>query len=193
MSYVERLTRPQLLALARSLAPFLPGFVPDENPDDTHEYAAKMLHADGRSLFFASKWGGKPGQVCVSGDFPYEWHQFREYKEGNYSINVSTSRTPESIAGDITRRLLPNYTPAFERRRERVAEHDAYVAKRDGNAERVARAFLSADGKSKDTEGRVWLNGLGEAQVSADSVTLRISVPVDVAVAIGRLVTDAKK
>jgi hypothetical protein len=85
-------------------------------------------------LRWPTTWNGKPQRIEISGVWPRtaagEMHQVWERGKGRYvscSITVDAAREPTAIAGEIKRRLLPIYLPAFEQAAADCRQADADV------------------------------------------------------------------
>lgn len=80
-------------------------------------------------------------QFHISGDFPKtEKGQHIHYGQSP-SINVSDSKTPEQIARDIEKRLLPIYLPELEKTIGQVDRINIYDQKRKANIQKMADYF----------------------------------------------------
>ncbi len=55
------------------------------------------------------------------------------------SIHVSETRTPESAAKDIKRRVIDGYLPLYQKGKQQLAEIDAYIAAKAAVASEFAR------------------------------------------------------
>lgn len=147
---------PAFRVLISAVTANLPGFTTDaDNPEWNDRIT--ITHTDGRRLYFVQgRYGQKPGTMSVSGDYPRDngnddpyvgtYVDPRSVNGRHFSINVSTSKTPEQIARDITRRLLPEYTETFGKIRERI---DARIGHR-ASVEVVARMMQRALGPGTD-------------------------------------------
>jgi hypothetical protein len=86
------------------------------------------------SLRWPTTWNGKPQRLEISGGWPRtaagEMRQVWERGKGRFvtaSITVDAAREATAIAGEITRRLLPVYLPAFEQAAAECRQADADV------------------------------------------------------------------
>lgn len=111
----------------------------------------------------------------------------------NPSITVSEDKTPEQIAGDIKRRLMPEAEAGLAKARERNASTENYHATRDANLRAVMGREKLTEYEQK--EGRADIRGAaddktyGTVKAYEDSVSLDLSnVPVPLAVKIMALV-----
>jgi hypothetical protein len=80
---------------------------------------------DSASIFVSNTWGGK-GRIHLGGSFPNDVHF--GYQESRPSITVAESATPERIAKEITRRLLPEYLPLLAKKLADKNAHDNFEA-----------------------------------------------------------------
>ena len=192
-------TPPKLMALAQAIAEEL-------NAIDDHTWTALngythlayIQAADGRRFSLRST--GYRFQLGdrleISGSYPR--------KEGNYGyisshdnppeIGVTSSRPPKALAKDIKRRFLPKFHEFWELAQERKRRHEEYVTNQQNAGELIAEAF---DGELRGERVRIgstlddgyW----GHVDVSGNgTVVIEMrNVPVELAVQIGRLLTDA--
>ena len=79
-----------------------------EEPSD---WRFEIIDGTGRGLFLRKEYN-KP-RFQISGLFPRDITS--PYPRDRKSIGVSATRPPKDIAADISRRLMPDYLPAFER------------------------------------------------------------------------------
>jgi hypothetical protein len=82
---------------------------------------------DGKKLFISNTWAGK-GRIYISGQFPANSH--RGYAEKPIQITVSDTTPASGIAKAIYRRLLPTYTPEFDRVLTSLREQGDYDRKK---------------------------------------------------------------
>lgn len=76
---------------------------------------------DQAAIFVSNTWGGK-GRIHLSGSFP---HDVRfSYQEQRPTITVAETTTPERIAKEIQRRLLPEYLPLLAKKLADKNAHD---------------------------------------------------------------------
>jgi hypothetical protein len=90
---------------------------PETNGDPT-DWRAILNGPDGQKLWLSTTWGSK-GMLHIAGIFPngpggqsYKPYKSNEDRE-KYSIQANFNKTPEQIARDIQRRLLPTYREAL--------------------------------------------------------------------------------
>lgn len=113
--------------------------------------AATVQHRDGRalSLFFQVQGRRFEWRLIVRGKLPAG----REPR-----ITLDPGRDPAAIAREIARRLLPDYSAAFEAVREYIVRRDEAIA----TAERAARALADRFGGRLESRGagpdsfRIW-------------------------------------
>ena len=134
------------------------------------------------------------GKVVVTGFLP----------KGNYSrhdlhgpkISITASRGPEAIAKEIQRRLLPDYEAVMAEAMKRKADAEAYDNAARNNLERLADAFgtVVRDGDTTLHVGSVNDNYYGVATAGNTWARLELrSVPIDMAVRIGRILSGQEK
>ena len=125
------------------------------------------------------------GKLHVSSDLPKDAKGKTPYVEGYGplgkrmpSINVSFSKTPEQIAADIERRLMPEYMDILMKALSRIASSDAYHSKTEGFAGQIAKlAGVEAKGNKVDFyhSPHPVLNGtISRAEVYDDEVGLEL-------------------
>lgn len=124
------------------------------------------------------------GKVNAAGMYPGAYDQRPGIDIHN--IMVSRDRGPETIAKEITRRLLPKYLPDLERAQTRIIGHTLAAGLRNA----VGEEFAAALGTTWTPDGdRLRFHdhnetGYGEVQVyhSGDKVSLDLrSVPTEIA------------
>jgi hypothetical protein len=131
--------------------------------------------ADGASFYAYLQTHPKP-HAHVKGNY-IEGIHIKTYGEQDPSINVSATRTPQSIANDITRRFLPGYLPVYEKELEqkrRVDRHTAWKVDRlraiagyvfgEVDRENLCVKILDENGKQIGTIRLYSLDGPGDAE-----------------------------
>jgi len=137
------ISRPAFVELIAGVGEHLAGnweIIP--NPDDWPMGAHLVdhdLHAD---LYF----NHHEGKIHVSSDLPKDAKGEIPYVEGYGqlgkrmpSINTSFNKSPEQIAKDIERRLMPEYMDILMKALSRIASSDAYHSKTEGFAGQIAK------------------------------------------------------
>jgi len=115
-----------LACLGTMVAHFLPGaWKLDSRPvDEDRQYLGVTIIKDSHYLIRLQDAGrmGKQGMIRVSGEitnFGLNWQEKRAaINAQTTSINVSYNRTPQAIADDIHRRLIPDYLVEVEKAKE---------------------------------------------------------------------------
>ena len=134
------------------------------------------LHA---SLYF----NHHEGKIHVSTDLPRDAKGEIPYVEGYGqlgkrmpSINISFSKTPQQIADDIERRLMPEYMDILMKALARIASSDAYHSKTEGFAGEIAKIVgVEAKGNKVDfyrSNLPVFCETISRAEVHDDDVEL---------------------
>lgn len=100
-------------------------------------------------IFVSGSWPRTAGGDQITGDDVVSWDD-RKAGKGRPSITVSQDKTPEQIAKDIERRLLPLYVPLFKLVAERVRKQDDYAVRHAV----LIKEFVAL------TEGSPMVNGL---------------------------------
>jgi hypothetical protein len=123
---------------------------PEEWPMGAH-LVDPELHA---SLYF----NHNEGKIHVStvlpkdakGEIPYV-EGYGQFGKRMPSINVSFDKTPEQIAKEIERRLMPEYMDVLMKALTRIASSDSYHSKTEGFAEQIAKLVgVEAKGNKVD-------------------------------------------
>lgn len=117
--------------------------------------------------------------------------------EESPSINVSTSKTHEQIARDITKRFLPEYLRIFAKIQDKVAVENDYATRRAKNWERIAGWVDTYSASHLQEQGKIRIKsnadgsknydaGYGDINMeSADSVKIELrSLPIETALAV---------
>lgn len=86
-------------------------------------------------------------RLIIRGSFPYPLHRYIRRNAPACRITVSADRTPQAIAGDITRRLWPTYLATLDEARA------AYAAQQHAaeGADELARDLATPIGATLDT------------------------------------------
>jgi hypothetical protein len=80
-----------------------------EDAQDRKPWRSRIDGPDSQALFLSNTWGPK-GMLHVSGRTPDGIDHQTQVSIGTLpSINISLTKTPEQMAKDISRRLLPEY------------------------------------------------------------------------------------
>lgn len=136
----ERKERQELFASLRlkmdAVSVLLGGFLKPEKEDIDggvpYNFSAEIVLPDnGGVLWVTSETYQNKKHFHFSGQYPRtkKGEYVRPYGYGETpadSINVSRDKTPEQIAKDVTRRLLPEYKTRLEKVRAQVADYDGY-------------------------------------------------------------------
>lgn len=130
---------------------------PNDSAYDRYYSPVKLTHADGRMI--ALTWAKERGKVTVAAWLEHGMHNHKPHgTSAKTAINVSVSKSPETISREIERRLLPEYTALFNACRERMNEANAYAVRTDKAIRAVAKAF-NAEVRKPSGTGDTW-NGL---------------------------------
>lgn len=131
-----------LIAMARAVAPLVDGTWTVKVVEGN---VSVQLISDEGELHLLPNWRDK-SRLIIMGDLtpkyphnegPYSSDLHREARE----ITVGINRTPQAIAAEITRRLLPAYREQQAKWRERCADYDAGKDRQQAGAERLAQAM----------------------------------------------------
>ncbi len=116
----------------------------DTRPDEIWTFVRSIKLAKGEIFVrFGGNWGPK-GSYHISGSYPRDAKQSYinpyDYNETRQdSINCSSNKTPEQIAKDIARRLLPEYFLRLAKVEKQILDNDTYHADRKTAIEFVSR------------------------------------------------------
>jgi len=183
---MEELTREEFQAKVRAIAAFMPGWSYEEPGENTSaETLAGLLGPSGMRITISRYWNDH-ATAHASGCYPrghdgaYRgargWGAIH-YDAKEPECGFSLSKTPERIASDLRRRLLPIYAEVYAlciQAQKREAEYHATLA---ANVERLA-GILGAEVKESNLDGGEFCAQLGDrrikARVSEDSVALEI-------------------
>jgi len=102
-------------------------------------YGTVLLSDGGRGLFFQPIWNSAD-RVEISGYYG-GLNQFLPYEREKDKITVSLAKTPERIAMDIEKRLLPAYERMLAKAIENKGRHDRYEAEKREVLETVRDAI----------------------------------------------------
>ena len=125
------------------------------------------------------------GKIHVSADLPKDTKGEIPYVEGYGqfgkrmpSINTSFNKTPEQIAKEIERRLMPEYMDILMKALSRIASSDSYHNKTEGFAEQIAKLVgVEAKGNKVNfyrSRHPVLNETISRAEVHEDDVELEL-------------------
>ena len=135
---------------------------------------------DQAAIFVSNTWAGK-GRLSLSGNFPHDVHF--GYQETRPSITVSESATPQRIAKEIQRRLLPDYLPLLVKKLADKNAHDNFetnkMATFKAALEVIGYAVESYQGAIREEKSigpeYIHFRTLNETQVQMDRVQVSVS------------------
>ena len=125
------------------------------------------------------------GKIHVSADLPKDAKGEIPYVEGYGqfgkrmpSINTSFNKTPEQIAKEIERRLMPEYMDILMKALSKIASSDSYHNKTEGFAEQIAKLVgVEAKGNKVNfyrSRHPVLNETISRAEVHEDDVELEL-------------------
>jgi len=138
-------------------APGLNWTVQPEIDSNRSDGMAHLDGPDGLKLWLSTTWG-PAGMLHVSGSWPRgtNGQSYQPYKSNGdrqkYSINVGLAKTPEQMAREIERRLLPAYRTALAEAWERKRRDDDADAELARIAAELA-ALVNKPAPNKGSEG----------------------------------------
>jgi len=138
----------------------------------------------------------KPDRLVVRGEFP-EGATGSVYKPAKYTeITCDENKSPEQIARDIERRLMPEYRESLKVLLERIDNEEKYITKRSALIEKIAR-HLALEVRDDDRRDRtrypsVWIR-YGQAvrdivAYSDEKVRFEVEADADLAIQILTLI-----
>lgn len=170
-----------MTATVREIAPAIAAALGDgwtATTDDRDSFARLHGPAGAELYIWTNAYPMRGERAEIVGDYS----EHKPYNVNRHDITVSLSKTPERIAGDITRRLLPAYLPDRAADLEAEARHNDYADRTRRLAEQVAGcAIVSArptEYRSSSTRREHRLNlstGYGTVAVAGDSVSLELN------------------
>jgi hypothetical protein len=185
-----------------------------EEGSDYNATRGRIMHDDGRGMYLSlgvTNYGWAPlGKLSIQGVYPRDndgKEQFPHlclsgrWNMENPRMNVSASKAPATIARDIERRFLPDYSPLYAALQAQLDARNATRAGLDETMARMCAAFgrsPSSVRKERDSlSASLWapLGKLGNADVESytpGEVTLRLSsLPLDLAERIARILAES--
>jgi hypothetical protein len=162
------------------------------NPEEWPMGAHLVDPSASASLYFCHH----EGKIHVSSDLPKNAKGETPYVSGYGqlgkrmpSINVSFDKTPQQIAKNIERRLLPEYLSILEKAVKQIADSDAYYNKTENFAKEIAQVIgVEAQGNKVDfyrsepasRDPKKVLKMRGEIEVHDDEVSLNLRLSYEV-------------
>lgn len=184
--------------LLAGIARHLPGWTVQDNGEEAFAWRYTLVNGNGPRISINTSRYTK-GMLHVSGFWPQgrnRWTSPSDVREEAPEINVSSKKTHEQIAKDITRRFLPEYLRIYTKLEEHLIAGQNYSTLRLQNFTKLTEAGLvpAYRMEPENPHGEVRLKGatgetnydLGYGTVHMDSATsvrmdLR-SLPVETAV-----------
>ena len=179
--------------VAAQLGPEWAYRVPKVDPGEKRpEWYATIEQPDGAGIHFGT--ARAPGRVTINGTWPRDWRGevYRPHKDSP-EITVSADRPAADIAREISRRFMPDYIPKYVEQLAWVERATQERANRFGNAQRIAEALggiPAEDIREDGAEIRIYAKqeGISRLDVHADRVDIGLSLPVELAAEVLRLV-----
>ena len=133
--------------------------------DSDRRMMCRMKGKDGVELWAAgSSWHRKTGRICISGLLPREGGQ-----NGCNEITVSDTKTPEQIAADVKRRVMPEYMEKLAKANEAIDSANAYQALTHATCDALIKATFGQ--RHKDN---VYGPGIPSMDVSGDKIAFKV-------------------
>jgi hypothetical protein len=142
--------------------------------DDGRDWRAFLDGPSGLRLFLSNTWGPK-GTLHISGCFP------QGMGTDKHKINVSLARSPEIMAREIRRRLLPDYMLAFGIADRKKQENDAHAQARRETAKRFFDFLGEEVGRDPERLAFSFEGGNGEVRSPGEAHLILYAVPEETA------------
>ena len=151
------------------------------NPEDW-AMGARLVDPDLHASLYFNHHEGKIHVSCdlpkdAKGEIPYV-EGYGQFGKRMPSINTSFNKSPEQIAKDIERRLMPEYLDILMKALSRIASSDAYHSKTEGFAGQIAKLVgVEAKGNKVDfyrSPHPVLNETISRAEVHEDDVELEL-------------------
>jgi len=168
---------------ARRICEFLDGWELDEDIDSTsYVWRGLARSAEGRQLLFRLEWN-KNDRLEISGSWGMGLYQFLPYNREKTEITVSRKKSPEKIAKEIERRLLPAYERMFAKAVRHKEANDSYE-KRKKDALEAIKAAIGGDAHFTSDGNKVYSYEPYncDAEFYTDEVKLELRLPLEKAV-----------
>lgn len=149
-------------------------------------YPGRFLNGpEDKILHFTTPYNNT-ARVEINGIFHHDLSQHLPYNMNREKteITVARSKTPEQIARDIERRLMPPYERVLAQTKDRKAKADAYEAKKMRAIDAIRDAMGS--GASIKDGDVIRYNPFCRARYYGGDIKIEVELPVDKAVEILR-------
>ena len=148
--------------------------------EDMHWHRWAHLKKDQQSIRVSNGDYQEQNKLHISGAFPTSIKGESSRYGNPIDINVSVSKTPEQIARDIERRLLPLYLPELEKAIDRVNRMNTYHQKREANIRKMAEYFGVEFKPDKDPSIYVYdkIPGLGSRIETSGEENVKFTLEV---------------
>ena len=162
---------------------------PSEEDMRWHKWA--YLTKDSQSIRISNGSYQKENKLHIAGDFPKSTKGESSHYGEPISINVSVSKTPEQIARDIEKRLLPVYLPELEKAVNQTNSTNIYHQKREANIRKMAEYFGVEFKEDKEPSIYVYdrIKGLG-SRIEAygeDTIKFELELTPEIAIKVSNL------
>lgn len=134
---------PEMQTLAAAVATHLgPGWKDEPHPEHPR-YSAHVIHEDGRQVrLYVDRYatGREAGRIHVTGQQPKPPADIyvESFRINFGHITVAATKSPRQVAGDVSRRLLPDLTAALAAWQAKVQRLCSEEAERTATAHRLA-------------------------------------------------------
>lgn len=141
----------------------------------------------------------KPGRLVVRGEFP-EGATGSVYEPAKYTeITCDENKSPEQIARDIERRLMPEYRESLKVVLERIDNEEKYITKRSAMMDKIAKhlglGVRDDDRRDRTRHPNIWIR-YGRAvrdilAYSDEKVKFEVEADADLAIKILTVIDEA--
>jgi len=169
------MTDQTLIDIAKSICPLLEGeWLINQDLIDQNYPGVFITTLDGKQLHFRTSWN-KKNHLEISGSF-HNLYQHLPYQCENTSITVAKSKSPEQIARDIRKRLMP----AYERVLAQAKENKIAADKREAKKQHVLEVLKAAMDKAtiRDNEVYQWKPYHISAKYQYGDIELKLTLPL---------------
>ena len=141
----------------------------------------------------------KPGRLVIRGEFP-EGAARNVYDPAKYTeITCDENKSPEQIAKDIERRLMPEYRESLKVVLERIDSEEKYIMKRSAIIEKIAKhlglGVRDDDRRDPMRHPSIWIRyGRAVRNIAAysdEKVKFEVEADADLAIRILTLIDQA--
>ncbi|WUY01928.1 hypothetical protein OG428_36040 (plasmid) [Streptomyces sp. NBC_01422] len=179
---------PEMQTLAAAVATHLgPGWKDEPHPEHPR-YSAHVIHEDGRQVrLYVDRYatGREAGRIHVTGQQPKPPADIyvESFRINFGHITVAATKSPRQVAGDVSRRLLPDLTAALAAWQAKVQRLCSEEAERTATAHRLADVLAATPTRAPHGNRKLHLGWTGANRSRGPeqrwTTTPRASVEID--------------